>query len=73
MKIYLAGGFPVSNTTGSERELIYHFPIWQRLFSFYFKNCIDKSNIVKIIRDENILSNMASGGSTGGTSDQKKS
>lgn len=57
MRIYLAGGMTVMNVKGRERELATRFPCWHRLFSFHFMNCIQSSEILKIIQDENILSN----------------
>ena len=53
MKIYLAGGMTVMNCKGRERELSIKFDKWQRLFSFYFMNCIIKSEIINI-KNENI-------------------
>lgn len=52
MKIYLAGNFPVMKQKGRERELANKFPKWPRLFSFYFKKLIYKSEIL-IIKQEN--------------------
>jgi len=49
MKIYLAGGMSVMNVKGRERELSYKFNSWKRLFSYYFKELIYKSEILKII------------------------
>ena len=53
MKIYLAGGMTVTNVKGRERELSAKFDSWNRLFSFYFMDCIIKSEIIKIIKNEN--------------------
>jgi hypothetical protein len=57
MKIYLAGGFSVINVKNRERELSEKFQSWNRLFSFYFVELIHKSEILKLIKDnEAILS-----------------
>jgi len=56
MKIYLAGGFTVINMIGRERELSERFSTWKRLFSFFFLNYIEKSEILNISlkdKDEN--------------------
>lgn len=42
MKIYLAGGFTVTNVLGREKELADKFIIWKRLLSYYFFS-IDKN------------------------------
>ena len=55
MKIYLAGGVTVMNVEGRERELSKKFNVWRRLFSFYFMNCIKKSEILSIA-NENLYS-----------------
>jgi hypothetical protein len=59
MKIYLAGGMTVTNVKGRERELSKKFDTWKRLFSFYFKNCINSSEIINIVH-ENIHSRSSS-------------
>lgn len=56
MKIYLAGGMTVMLVKGRERELSKKFDSWKRLFSFYFKDCIFKSEILNIVKNENIHS-----------------
>jgi hypothetical protein len=48
MKIYLAGGMPVMNTEGRERELCVKFKIWKRLFSFHYVELIFKSDILEL-------------------------
>jgi len=48
MKIYLAGGMTVMNVKGKERELSQKFDSWKRLFSYYFKDLIYKSEILDI-------------------------
>ena len=60
MKIYLAGGFSVMTEIGRERELSQKMRSWKRLCSFYWRECLIKSDIIKIAEDENIFSNMAS-------------
>lgn len=52
MIIYLAGGMTVINVKGRERELSVKFDSWNRLFSFYFKELIYKSEIL-LIKKEN--------------------
>jgi hypothetical protein len=52
MKIYFAGGMPYMCNEERERNLHNKFKI-KRLFSFYFKKLIYKSNIINIIRDAN--------------------
>lgn len=56
MKIFLAGGMTVINVRGRERELARKFPVWHRLFSFFFKDLIFKSEILDII-NENLSGN----------------
>ena len=56
MKIYLAGGMPVMLTRNRERALSNKFETWRRLFSFFFMNCINKSEIL-IITKESINEN----------------
>ena len=51
MKIYLAGGMTIMNIVGRERELSIKFDTWKRLFSFYFMNCIIKSEILNITKE----------------------
>jgi len=51
MKIYLAGGFSVTDVKGRERELSRKFKVWNRLFSFFFKDSIQKSEIIKIKKE----------------------
>jgi hypothetical protein len=63
MKIYLAGGMTVMNVKGRERELSKKFDAWNRLFSFHFKDLIYKSEILCIIKDEDIHRNNASSNS----------
>jgi hypothetical protein len=55
MKIYLAGGMTVINVKGRERELSIKFDKWNRLFSFYFKDLIFKSEIFCIIKENKKL------------------
>lgn len=57
MKIYLAGGFPISLTGGRERELVNKLPIWRRLYSFYYRFAIDKSEILIIKQEYENISN----------------
>lgn len=57
MKIYLAGGFSVSNVKGRERVLATKFDNWNRLHSYHFLELIHKSEILKIVEDENLLIN----------------
>ena len=52
MKLYLAGGMTVANVTGRERELSDKFPSWKRLFSFFYMNLIDKSQILIIKKEQ---------------------
>jgi hypothetical protein len=56
MKIYLAGGMTVINVKGRERELVRKFPVWHRLFSFFFLELIHKSEILDIV-NENLSRN----------------
>ena len=51
MKIYLAGGFTVTDVKGRERELSQKFDTWKRLFSYYWIDSIHKSEIL-IIKNE---------------------
>lgn len=51
MKIYLAGGMTVINVEGRERELAHKFLVWHRLFSFFFKDLIFKSEILDIAHE----------------------
>ena len=44
MKIYLAGGVTVMLVKGRERELANKFPVWRRLFSFYFLDYLYQSH-----------------------------
>lgn len=60
MKIYLAGGVNLTTLRGwidpsitREREVRNMFPVWKRVFSFYYMNQIRKSEILKIVKDEN--------------------
>lgn len=57
MKIYLAG---TPGTVSRERELSQKFASWKRLFTFYWMNCIEKSEILKIV-NENISGKHSSG------------
>lgn len=50
MKIYLAGGVTVAKVIGREAEVYKKMPIWRRVFSFYFMNLIQRSNILEISR-----------------------
>ena len=51
MKIYLAGGMTVMNIKGRERELSKKFPTWKRVFSFWYMNTIENSDILNISRE----------------------
>jgi len=51
MIIYLAGGMPVMNTKGRERELSKKWHCWNRLFSFHFLDLIHKSEILTITKE----------------------
>jgi len=51
MKIYLAGGVTVMLVKGRERELANKFPVWRRLFSFYFLDYLYQSQILQIIKE----------------------
>ena len=51
MKIFLAGGFTVTNVPGKERELSYKFTPWRRLFSFFWMDAIIKSEILDIVKE----------------------
>ena len=48
MKIYLAGNFAMMNQKNREKETCHKFKTWKRLFSFYYLELIQKSNILKI-------------------------
>lgn len=48
MKIFLAGGFSVSNVKGREELLSKKFPHWKRLFSYYFLDVLHNSQILLI-------------------------
>ena len=62
MRVYLAGGYTVMNVKGRERELSQKWKVWNRLFSFYFMNCIIKSDIIQILKDnDSILSSDSPG------------
>ncbi len=50
MKIYLAGGMTVTNVKGRERELAYKWGVWRRLFSYYFMDSIEMSQILIIAK-----------------------
>ena len=52
MKIYLAGGVTVANVKGRERKLAKRMPIWRRLFSFWFMNLIENSEIFDIKNED---------------------
>ena len=53
MKLYLAGGFTISNIKGREREMSQMFTPWRRLYSFYYLILIHKSEILNIVKDAN--------------------
>ena len=72
MKIYLAGNFPIMIVPGRERELSEKMSSWKRLFSFYYMDLLYKSDIIKIKKDENILSDMVIRRKSGSISNQKK-
>lgn len=52
MRIYLAGGMTVCNVEGRERELAIQLPKWNRLFSYHFKDMIEKSEILEIALED---------------------
>jgi len=75
MIIYLAGGMGLMNVIGREREVSNMFPVWNRLFSYHYKQLIEKSEILSIAKEknnENILSNLDAGKRTGRKSDKEK-
>jgi len=43
----------VINVNGRERELAEKMPVWHRLFSFWFKDLIHKSEILSISKERN--------------------
>ena len=53
MEIYLAGGFPVMNTKGREKELSKKMPTWKRLHSFHFVRLILFCEILTIKKEDN--------------------
>lgn len=55
MKIYLAAGMTVTNVKGRERELANKWKgrDWRRLFSFYWKECIEISEIFTLVKEAN--------------------
>lgn len=57
MKIYLAGGFPIMLVRGRERRLSSRISPYRRLYSYWFKEAFEKSEILQI-NYENIFSNM---------------
>lgn len=58
MKIYIAGGFPLMNVDGRERELINKFGSWNRLLSYFFFTIPECRHITQIFEviDENLSS-----------------
>lgn len=54
MKIYLAGGVTISNVKGRERACSKMFDTWKRLFSFYWINLIEKSEILHISEEDKL-------------------
>lgn len=61
MRIYLAGGFPIMQQKGREEELNSKFKEYKRLYSFHFLELLHKSEILKISKNENILSDNPEG------------
>lgn len=59
MKIYFAGGMPIMCRRERERELSKKF-LWRRLFSFFFKELLYKSEILDIV-NENLSCNDRAG------------
>ena len=53
MKIYIAGGYGLTCIPGRERQVCNKMSTWKRLFSFYWIEWLYKSEILKIIKDEN--------------------
>jgi hypothetical protein len=53
MKIYLAGGMTVMNMKGRERILSQKFDSWKRVFSYFYKELIFKSEILIIAENDN--------------------
>lgn len=75
MIIYLAGGMGLMNVIGREREVSNMFSVWNRLFSYHYKQLIEKSEILSIAKEknnENILSNLDARKGTRRKSDKKK-
>ena len=57
MKIYLAGGFSVSNVKGRELALANKFIDWKRLYSYHFQTELHNSEILKFAKNENRKNN----------------
>ena len=53
MKLYLAGNYNIMNIIGRERVCSKMFPVWRRLYSYFFLHLIIKSEILNIIKEEN--------------------
>lgn len=54
MKLYLAGGFSVANMKGRERVLSQKFDSWKRVFSYFYKELIFKSEILIIAENDSV-------------------
>ena len=67
MKIYLAGGFSVSNIKGRERKLASMFSPWRRLYTYFWKVYIYNSEILLIKADENKKKRITKRTKTGAT------
>jgi hypothetical protein len=53
MKIYFAGGIVMMKSGREKSRLIQKFTPWRRVISFYFLDCIIKSEILEIKRKNN--------------------
>lgn len=65
MKIYLAGGMTIMNVQNREIDIWNKrkISVYRRLYSFYFEhnNLLEKSGMLKLIENENILCSRSTG------------